>query len=71
MIFDRKFDRAVEWLKERRGDAQRALDDEALGSKVEKGDTLAMILSALIVILPACLLVLAGASLIAYFFLVR
>ena len=71
MLFDRKFERAMTWLRERRGDSPKALEDENLGAKVEKGDTLAMILSALLVILPAVLLLLGVAVLIGYFFVAR
>ena len=71
MLFDRKFERAMQWVRERRGDSPKALEDESLGSKLEKGDTLALILSALLVILPAVLLLLGVAVLAGYLIVVR
>ena len=58
MIFQRKFERAMKHLKEQTGDSPKALEDENLGDKLEKNDTLALILSALIVFIPAVLIVL-------------
>ena len=50
MIFQRKYERARALQKERMGDAPRALEEEDLAEKLEKKDTLALILSALITI---------------------
>ena len=52
-------------------DAPRALEDENLADKLEKHDTFALIVSALITILPAALLFLAVVVGIAYFFVIR
>ncbi|HIQ71971.1 MAG TPA: hypothetical protein IAB73_07185 [Candidatus Onthenecus intestinigallinarum] len=71
MIFQRKYERAIRFLRERRGNSPAALTDETLGDQIEKGDVPALILSALLVIVPVCLVLLGGASLLAYFFLVR
>ena len=60
MIFQRKYERARRLQKERMGDAPLALEDENLADKLEKKDTLALILSAMIVIIPAALLNTAG-----------
>ena len=50
---------------------ERAYDEENLSDKLEKNDTLAMILSALMVFLPAALIVLGVVSLLGYLFVVR
>ncbi len=72
MLFQRRVDRAFQWLKQRTGNDKQP---EASGEgdlpsveelraeaqeemELEKGDLFAMILSALIVILPVCLLAL-------------
>lgn len=67
MIFQRKYERAMKHLKEQTGDSPKALEDENLADKLEKNDALAMILSALIVIVPAALIVLLIVSGIGYF----
>lgn len=67
MLFQRKYDRMREFQKEQLGDTERALEDENLVDKLEKNDTLALILSALIVILPAALLFLLIISAVGYF----
>ncbi|MGI6157455.1 MAG: hypothetical protein ACOYH4_03125 [Saccharofermentanales bacterium] len=71
MIFKRKFDRFIELQKSRRGDRERAYDNNEIENVIEKGDTLAMILAALLVIIPVALVVLVVAALIGYFFIVR
>ncbi len=67
MIFQRKYERAMEHLKEQTGESPKALEDENLSDKLEKNDALAMIISALIVILPAALIVLLIVSAVGYF----
>ena len=67
MIFQRKYERAMKHLKEQTGESHKALEDENLADKLEKNDALAMILSAMIVILPAALLVLLIVSGVGYF----
>lgn len=67
MIFQRKYERAMKHLKEQTGESPKALEDENLADKLEKNDALAMILSALIVIVPAALIVLLIVSGIGYF----
>lgn len=71
MIFQRKYERARQFQKEQMGDVPRALEDENLADKLEKNDTLAMILSALIVIIPAALLFLGIAVGVGYLFVSR
>ena len=71
MLFQSKYDRARKLEKERIGDAPRALEDENLADKLEKNDLLALIISALITIVPAALLVLAAVAGIGYLFVVR
>lgn len=71
MIFQRKYERARRLQQERMGEAPRALEDENLADKLEKKDTLALILSALIVIIPAVLLFLGIAVGIGYLFVAR
>ncbi len=71
MIFQRKYERARNLQKERLGGETPALEDEDLESKLEKGDTLALILSALITVLPVALLFLLVVVAAGYFFIVR
>ena len=71
MIFQRKYERARRLQQERMGEAPRTLEDENLADKLEKKDTLALILSALIVIIPAALLFLGIAVGIGYLFVAR
>ncbi len=67
MLFQRKYDRAKQLLKERTGDSPKALEDENLADKLEKNDTLALILSALIVFVPVALIFLLIIAGIGYF----
>ena len=71
MIFQRKYDRALQNVKDKNSGSPKALEDEELSNKLEKGDVPAMIISALIVILPAALLFLLFAVGIGYFFIAR
>ncbi len=71
MLFQRKDDRMKAFQKEQLGNAERALEDENLADKLEKNDTLALILSALIVIVPVALLFLLVVSAVGYFLIVH
>jgi len=71
VIFQRKYERAMKHLKEQTGESPKALEEENLADKLEKNDALAMIISGLIVILPAALVVLLIVSAAGYFFVVR
>lgn len=70
-MFERKRKRAEAFLREKTAGQEKALLDEDLDSKLEKGDKLALVLSALLVIVPAALIVLVVLALIGYFFLMR
>ena len=67
MIFQRKYERAKKHLKEQMGEAPKALEDENLSDKLEMNDTLALILSALIVFVPVALIVLLIVAGVGYF----
>jgi len=54
-------------LREKTGDSPKALEDENLADKLEKNDTLALILSALIVFIPVALIFLLIVAGIGYF----
>lgn len=71
MIFERKYERARKLQQERLGDSPRALEDDSISDKLEKNDVPALIISALITIVPVALILLALVSAIGYFFLVR
>ena len=71
MIFQGRFEKDRKLLQQRMQGRKLAADEDDLENQLEKGDTLAMILSALMVFLPAALIVLAVISLIGYFFIVR
>ena len=71
MIFGGKFDRARKLQQEKMEGRERAYDDDQLGSKLEKGDTAALIISAMITILPVALIALGVLALVGYLFVVR
>ncbi len=71
MIFQGRFEKALQQLKNRMEGHPLAVDEDDLENKLEKHDTLAMILAALLTFLPAALLLLGLISLIGYFFIVR
>ena len=50
---------------------ERAYDDDGIGSKLEKGDTAALIISALITFLPVALITLGVLALVGYLFVMR
>ncbi len=56
MIFHRKYEKLREFEQEQLGGSPKALEDENLADKLEKNDTKALIVSALITIVPAALL---------------
>ena len=67
MIFQRKYERAMQYLKERTGNSPKALEDENLADKLEKNDALAMVIAGLLVILPVALVVLLIVCGVGYF----
>jgi len=71
MLFHRKYEKMKAFQREQLGDNPRALEEENLSDKLEKHDTLALILSALITIVPVVLLFLLAIVAAGYFFLVR
>ena len=71
IIFQRKFDRSIDYLKEKNPDEVKPLSDELLGQKLEKNDARAMVISAMITIRPVALIVLVALSLLGYWFVVR
>ncbi len=58
MMFRGKYDRAHAFQKEQMKGRSLACDDENIEDKLEKNDTLAMILAGLITFLPAALIAL-------------
>lgn len=71
MMFRGKFDRAQALQKEQMRGRDLAYDDEDIESKLEKHDTLAMILAALLTFLPAALIALGIICLAGWLFLFR
>lgn len=71
MIFQRKYDKQMKDLQEKNAASPKALEDDELGNKLEKGDVSAMIISALIVLVPAALLFLLAIAGFGYFFIAR
>ena len=70
-MFEGKRKRAEQFLREQNEGKEKALLDENLDAKLEKGDRLAMVLSALLVIVPVALIALFVLALAGYFFVVR
>ena len=68
MLFGKKLKRAQDWLREQNPDAEMVSEEdlpsleelkaESQEMNLDKGDLFAMIISAMITILPACLIVL-------------
>ena len=71
MIFQGRYEKAQRQLRERMQGRPLAADEDNLEDQLEKNDTLALILSALLVFLPAALIVLGLVSVIGYFFIAR
>ena len=71
MIFRGRYDRARKLQQEKMQGRERAYDDDQLGSKLEKGDTAALIISAMITILPVALIALGVLALVGYLFVAR
>lgn len=67
MLFKGKVDRAMRLQKERNEAAELKKPTEAEKDEVSKKDVLAMILSALLVILPVALLILLFIAFVPYF----
>ncbi len=71
MMFRGRFDRARALQKEQMQGRDLAYDDADIEEKLEKHDTLAMVLAALITILPAALLAIGIMLLVGWLFLFR
>ena len=71
MIFQRRYDKQMQHVREQRGESETLAERSKLENVLEKGDVPAMIISALLVILPVCLLVLIVVSLAGYFCIAR
>ena len=71
MIFQRRYHKQMQHVREQRGESETLAERSKLENVLEKGDVPAMIISALLVILPVCLLVLIVVSLAGYFFIAR
>ena len=67
MLFQKKVDRAMRYQKERNEAAEQKKPTEEDKDAVSKKDLLAMILSAMLVILPVAILVLLGIGFGCYF----
>ena len=67
MFFRKKLDRALKYQKDQNADPQDLREQQPIN--LEKHDMLAMILSALGIILPVALIALLAMALIAYLFL--
>ncbi len=71
ILFHRKYEKLREFEQKQLGDDLKALECENLADHLEKGDTLALILSALITIIPIALVFLCLISAIGYFCIVH
>lgn len=69
--FSGRIERAQKLTRERAGARRRDEDDSAPSDAMERGDGLAMLLAALITIVPVCLVALAVLAGLAYLFMVR
>jgi len=67
MLFQKRVDRAMRYQKERNETAEQKKPTEEDKDAVSKKDLLAMILSAMLVILPVAILVLLGIAFGCYF----
>ncbi|MBQ4620009.1 MAG: hypothetical protein IJB25_09085 [Clostridia bacterium] len=61
----------MEKIKQKNEGAKRTVDEENIQGMLEKNDTLAMILSALITIVPVALLFLLAICAAGYYFILR
>lgn len=71
ILFHRKYEKLKAFEQEQLGNDVKALECENLGDQLEKHDTLALIISALITIVPVALAFLCLISGIAYFLIVH
>ena len=71
MLFQRRYEKQIEGIKQKNTGVKRAVDEENIQGMLEKNDTLAMILSALITIVPVALLFLLAICAAGYYFILR
>ena len=71
MLFRSRFDKQIEHIKDKNSGSQRAYDVEDVRNVMEKGDLPALIISALLVIVPIALVVLLVVSFIGFKFISR
>ncbi len=71
MIFRSKYDKQIQNIQEKNKGRERAYDRDDVQNVMEKGDLPAMIISAMLVILPVALVVLLIVSAAGYFFVAR
>ncbi|MBQ3485017.1 MAG: hypothetical protein IJA77_05905 [Clostridia bacterium] len=71
ILFQGRYDKQLKNIQEKNKDTQRVYDVEDVRNVLEKGDVAAMIISALLVIVPVALVFLVVISLIGFFFIVR
>lgn len=71
MLFQRRYEKQLENIKKKNEGTMRTVDEENIQGILEKNDTLAMILSALITIVPVALVFLVAICAAGYFFIIR
>lgn len=71
ILFQGRYDKQLKNIQEKNKDTQRVYDVEDVRNVLEKGDVAAMIISALLVIVPVALVFLVVISLIGFFFIAR
>nr|MBR4281843.1 hypothetical protein [Clostridia bacterium] len=71
MLFHGRYEKQMQRIKEKNKESQRVYDVEDVRNVLEKGDVPAMIIAALITILPVALVFLLAISAIGVFFIAR
>ena len=71
MIFRSKYDKQIKHIQEKNAGRERAYDRDDVQNIMEKGDLPAMIISAMLVILPVALVFLLIVAAAGYFFIAR
>lgn len=71
MLFQGRYEKQLKRIKEQNNGSKRVYDTEDIQNVLEKGDVPAMIISALLVIVPIALLFLVVISFIGFHFIVR
>lgn len=71
MLFQSRYEKQLQRIKEQNKDGERVYDVEDVRNVLEKGDVPAMIISALITILPVALVFLLAISALGFFFVAR